>query len=366
MADITIRDIAKRCGVGVSTVSRAINNHPDVNPATKARIMEVVRETGFVPNDSARCLKRTETNSIALLVTGLSNPMFMEMIRILETGVEKRGYSTILRHVGPQEEPIALAQTLVRERKVRGIVFLGGEFVHDVNALEQIGVPFILATVPEDAAGAGSEELRRAQSEGRVRCVKVSIDDERAGYDAAQYLLSQGHERIGMIPQGLDQHSVGILRYRGFMRALEERDLSMEEERVRPVKEGPDHFTMRNGYNAAGELIARCPDLSAIFCFSDVLAIGASRALIDAGRRIPEDISVLGFDGIETGDYVNPRLSTLQQPYEEIAQESVRLLFDMIGDEHACPEDLIFRAELIPRESTGPAPDRREGSVQEI
>ena len=358
MADITIRDIAKRCGVGVSTVSRAINNHPDVNPATKARIMEAVRETGFVPNDSARCLKRTETDSIALLVTGLSNPMFTEMIRIMEGGVREQEYSAILRHIGAQEDPASVAAAMVRERRVKGIVSLGGEFLRDEQALEQIGVPFVLATVPENAAGSDSGTLRRARAQGRVRCARVAIDDEQGGYDAAQYLLAQGHRRIGMIPQGLDQHSVGILRYRGFVRGLEDGGCAMEESRIRPVKEGPDHFTMRNGYNAAAELIARCPDLSAIFCFSDVLAIGACRALTDRGLRIPEDISVLGFDGIETGEYVNPRLSTLQQPFEEIARESVRLLFDMIENKEICPEDLTFRAQLIPRESTGPASGR--------
>ena len=360
MADITIKDIAKRCGVGVSTVSRAINNHPDINPATRERIMAVVQETGFVPNDSARCLKRTETNSIALLVTGISNPMFTEMIRIMEAGVEKRGYSTILRHVGPQEEPIALAQTLVRERKVRGIVFLGGEFVHDVNALEQIGVPFVFATVPEDPSA--SAALNAARGEGRVRCVKVSIDDTQAGYDAAQYLMSLGHERIGLILQGLDQHSVGQLRFRGFTKAMSEQGLAADESRIQSVTQGPDHFTMRNGYNAAAELIARCPDLSAIFCFSDVLAIGACRGLIDAGRRIPEDVSVLGCDGIEMGEYMNPRLSTLRQPFEDIAGEAVRLLFEMIDDKDVRPADHILRAAFTPRESTGTGPrGRSEG-----
>lgn len=357
MADITIRDIAKRCGVGVSTVSRAINNHPDINPATRERIMAVVQETGFVPNDSARCLKRTETNSIALIVLGLSNPMFTDMIHIVEAGVEGHGYATVLRHIGPQENEITVAQTLVRERKLKGIVFLGGEFTHDVAALEQISVPFIFATVPED--GQYSAPVREARAAGRIRCAKISIDDVQAGYDAAQYLVEQGHERIGMIPQGLDQNSVGRLRSQGFRRSLEDSGLTMEDDRIQQVTEGPDHFTMQNGYLAARALIDRHPELTAIFCFSDVLAIGACRALIDAEKRIPEDISVLGFDGIEMGEYTCPRLSTIQQPFKEIAEETVRVLFRMIEDADAVPEDHIMRARIIARESTGPAAGAR-------
>ena len=114
MADITIKDIARECGVGVSTVSRALNNHPDINPETKEKILEVIKATGFVPNNSARYLKRSETNSIALLVKGITNPFFTRMIQVIEEGVEERKYTTILRHVGPMEDEVLIALSLVR------------------------------------------------------------------------------------------------------------------------------------------------------------------------------------------------------------------------------------------------------------
>ena len=113
MADITIKDIARECGVGVSTVSRALNNHPDINPETKEKILEVIKATGFVPNNSARYLKRSETNSIALLVKGITNPFFTRMIQVIEEGVEERKYTTILRHVGPMEDEVLIALSLV-------------------------------------------------------------------------------------------------------------------------------------------------------------------------------------------------------------------------------------------------------------
>ncbi|MFA6664291.1 MAG: LacI family DNA-binding transcriptional regulator, partial [Lachnospiraceae bacterium] len=101
MAETTIKDIAKECGVGVSTVSRALNNHPDINPETREKIMKVIRETGFVPNNSARNLKRSDARSIALIVKGISNPFFSDMIRIMENYAQTQRYTTILRHVEP-------------------------------------------------------------------------------------------------------------------------------------------------------------------------------------------------------------------------------------------------------------------------
>ena len=126
--DVTIKDIAKECGVSVSSVSRALNNHPDINPKTKARIMKVIRERGFVPNNSARNMRRSETNNIALLVKGITNLFFTEMIRFMVSELEKNGYTTILQHVVTDEDEVAVAQSLVIEKKLKGIIFLGGNF----------------------------------------------------------------------------------------------------------------------------------------------------------------------------------------------------------------------------------------------
>ena len=118
MAEITIKDIAKLCGVGVSTVSRALNNHPDINPETKEKIMQVIKENGFVPNNSARNLKRVEAKSVAVLVKGITNPFFSDMISVIEAEIEKRGFTLVLHHVESREDEVEVALELVKEKRL--------------------------------------------------------------------------------------------------------------------------------------------------------------------------------------------------------------------------------------------------------
>ena len=130
MEEITIRDIARICGVGVSTVSRAINNHPDINPETKEMILSVIKEHGYIPNNSARNLKRTDAKSIAVLVKGITNPFFSGMIKVMEAEIKKKKYSLVLHHVDFNEDEVDVALELIKEKRLRGIIFLGGRFSH--------------------------------------------------------------------------------------------------------------------------------------------------------------------------------------------------------------------------------------------
>lgn len=361
MSDITIKDIARECGVGVSTVSRAINNHPDINPETRKKILSVIQETGFIPNNSARYLKRSESNNIALLVKGITNPFFTDMIRIIEEGVEKRGYTATLRHVGPAEDEVSIAQGLVKERRLKGIIFLGGNFTHEKSALEQIGVPFVFATIGEDPKEA--EELSRERSDQKLTYANIAIDDVQAAYDAVEYLIGLGHTKIALVTEGLGIPSVGQLRFLGYRKAMADHALSYTEDQIYVVQEGIEHFSLSNGYAAARALLGHRPDLTAIFCISDVLALGACRAIADLGRSVPEDVSVIGFDGIEMGDYVNPRITTMRQPFEEISQESISILFGMI-DQKSDPRDIIMNAQLKVRESTAACTRNETNALQ--
>lgn len=361
MSDTTIRDIAKQCGVSVSTVSRALNNHPDIRPDTKEMIMKVIKETGFVPNDSARYLKRSEANSIALLVKGITNPFFSTMIRVMEDMAHNRGFMTILRHVRDEEDEVTVAQALIKERRLKGIVFLGGKFVHDQNVLDQLDVPFIFSTIGNVVSvDENTGEIQEIGPEGRqgrhmIRYANIAVDDVEASCRAVEYLISLGHKKIGIITEGLDCPSVGQLRLRGYKKALEEHGLSCEERLIFEAREGIEHYSMPNGYNGARTLLQADPDMTAVFCISDVLAVGACRAITEMGRAIPADISVIGYDGIELGSYYNPRLTTIQQPVEQIAEKTIAMLFDMMENK-AKPQNLIMPAELVIRDSTGPAP----------
>ena len=167
MSKITIVDIAKMCGVGVSTVSRVINGHPDVSAATRERITAVIRETGFVPNDSARNLKRTDAKCIGVLIKGVTNPFFSPMIDIIEQEIDRQKYALVLRHVEADEEEADVAMELETEKRLRGIIFLGGGSEQSRLKLGELKIPAVFSTI-----GASSLE-----EEGRGEFSTVSVDD---------------------------------------------------------------------------------------------------------------------------------------------------------------------------------------------
>lgn len=147
MGEMTIKDIARKCGVGPSTVSRAINNHPNINPETRERVLSVIRETGFVPNNSARNLKRTEANCIAVLIKGITNPFFSSVIRIIEEQIDEKHFTMVMQHVESYEDELDVALNLIKEKRLRGIIFLGGNYQHDPKKLGMLNVPFVFSTI---------------------------------------------------------------------------------------------------------------------------------------------------------------------------------------------------------------------------
>ena len=154
MEQITIKEVAKLCGVGVSTVSRAINNHPDINPETKQKILDVIREYNYVPNNSARNLKRADSNTIAVVIKEISNSYWGVMLHVLEREVRDRKYCLVLQNVADDEDEVELALQLEKEKKVKGIIFLGGMYNYDESRLRMLRVPYVISgsgkTVPED------------------------------------------------------------------------------------------------------------------------------------------------------------------------------------------------------------------------
>lgn len=341
METVTIKDIARICGVGVSTISRAINNHPDINPETKEMILKAIRENNYIPNNSARNLKRSDSKTVAVLIKGISNPFFAGMIRILEEEIERRKYSFILHRVEDQEDETDVAMELVKEKRLRGIIFLGGFFSHRQEALERIPVPFVLSTIgiPE-LAGAGY--------------ASVSVDDMAESYKMTDYLCSLGHRRILILAARPDDESIGRLRLEGYKKALADRKIAYNEELCVCMQEDAESYTMENGYLSMKRTLEKGIRFSAVFAISDSLAVGACRAILETGHSVPGDYSVAGFDGLDIACYYYPAITTIRQPTEEMAHAAGRLLFDLIGKKTA-PGRIIFPAQLVVGESTAAA-----------
>lgn len=340
MAEITIKDIAKQCGVGISTVSRAINNHPDINPETRKMVLQVIEENGFIPNNSARNLKRTDAKCIAVLVKGIGNPFFNSMIQIIEEETQRDKYALVLRHVEAHEDEVDVALELEKEKRLSGIVFLGGRFTHSEEKINKINVPFIFSTIGVDI----SDRI------GRIEFSNITVDDKLESEKMTEYLLGLGHRRIAFVTERPEE-SIGRRRIEGYREAFIKRGLMVPEELICYVQDQLDHFSMENGYITAKKLLESGERVTAIYAASDSLAIGVCRAVLEAGKSIPGDISVAGYDGIEMGEYYNPKLTTIKQPVEEMAKKTIRVLLDVIAGrkEH---QQIVFPAKLIEREST--------------
>ena len=340
MAEITIKDIAKQCGVGVSTVSRALNDHPDISPETRRMVMEVIEQTGFIPNNSARNLKRTDAKCIALLVKGITNPFFSSMIQIIEEETQRKKYALVLRHVEAHEDEVDVALEMEKEKRLRGIVFLGGMFQHSQEKLNKLKVPFTSSAIGID----------NFEQKGTAKFSNIAVDDFLESRKMTDYLRGLGHRRIALITERPEE-PLGRRRMGGYREAFKARGLDVPEDIICYVLEGNNHYTMEKGYRAAKKLLESNRKITAIYAIADSLAIGVCRAVLEAGKRIPEDISVAGYDGMEIGEYYNPKLTTIKQPVEEMAKKAIHLLFEVIAgrQEH---QQIIFSAELVEREST--------------
>lgn len=340
MEAITIKDVARMCGVGVSTVSRAINNHPDINPETKTMIMRVIKENNYIPNNSARNLKRTDAKAIAVLVKGITNSFFSEMIKIMEEEIKKRKYSLVLHHVDFKEDEVDVALELVKEKRLRGIIFLGGFFLHSEEKLRQLNVPFVLSTT-----GANPEAYNRKTYSS------VSLNDEKESYKMIQYLCELGHREIAIICARTTDHSIGKLRLDGYKRALTENGIEIRQELILTMKEDIEDYSLENGYTVTKEFLEKGIPFTALYAISDILAIGACKAILETGKKIPEDYSVAGYDGIKIGEYYSPSITTIRQPVDEMARATTEILFDFIAkrSEH---QHRMFEGKLLKRQST--------------
>ncbi|MBQ6134429.1 MAG: LacI family DNA-binding transcriptional regulator [Lachnospiraceae bacterium] len=336
----TIRDIAREAGVGISTVSRAINDDPRIKAETKERVLSIVRERNFVPNMSARNLQARQTNNIGILVRGIENSFFQSMYKGFETELGRRGYTPVLHAVEEDEAIVDEALTLEREKRLKGLVFLGGKIEDPDIPFQKLVVPFVLCTVAQDL---------KAPLKG---ISTVSVDDEGESRRAVNYLIKKGHERIAVIAGKEDDQAVGAQRLKGYRGALSENGIEYDEKLVSYMPKDSVEFTYESGYLAAKRLLEakKEHDFSALFCISDSVAFGAYRAISEAGLNVPSDISVMGFDGLPIGKYMTPSLTTMVQPVSDMVRSAAELLLDDIEGKK-CVKNLFYDAQLIERES---------------
>ena len=321
---MTIKDIAKESGYSVSTVSRVLNNRRDVSPEAKKKIDEIVAAHNFVPNNNAKQLKQITSKTIIALVKGHSNMLFFNIVEEIQKTIERSKYSLEVSYIDEDDDEVEQASILCRERKPLGILFLGGNPQMFERGFEDIQVPSVIVTT--DSSLLKYNNLS-----------SVSTDDTLGAECAIDYLIENGHRNIGIIGGDKTDFNTSSQRYKGCMNSFHKNNIPFSDKtnfmRAR--------FAYDSAYRAMKHLLEKADGLTAVFAMSDVMAIGAMRAIMDSGMRVPEDISVIGFDGIDMADYYNPKLTTICQQYKTIAQRSVEILFDMIDLKSSSVHEII-------------------------
>ena len=331
---MTIKDIARESGYAVGTVSRVLNNSPNVSETARVKIMEVVEKHHFRLNNNAKHLKQQASKGISIIVKGSQNMFFASIVEEMQDLIEEKGYTSVIYYIGEDEDEIEQAQQICRERRPLGILLLGSNQKNFRERFAEVSVPCVLVTNP-------------AQAFGFENLSSVTTDDAQGAAAAVEHLLELGHRKIGILGGQREESPAVYTRCVGCEKTFAAHGVPYAPDQQYEVT----LFSVTGGYEAMGRLLDKMPDVTAVFAMSDVLAIGAMRAIWDRGLKVPEDISVMGYDGIDLGNYLTPKLTTIRQNRERIANRSVEILLEnIVGKVQAVHEVVPF--SIVSGEST--------------
>ena len=306
-----------------------LNNHPDVSEAVRTQVLEVVKATHYVPNNSARDLVKTKSDGIGLVVRGVGNTFYTDIIQAIEATVRQAGFTLVLHQIRSEDNELLAAAELARSKKLRGVILLGGRFDYDRESIAALGVPFVCCTYTNRFGALGEEEF-----------ASVSIDDRKEAYRAVEHLIGQGHRRIAILLDSTRDSSIAELRYRGYCEALADHGIEPDGALVQETGD----YDMDAAYEGTKQLLGRT-EFTAIFAIADTMAMAAMKALHDCGRRVPEDCSIVAIDGIPLSNYAIPTLTTLEQPREEMGREAARILLAQI-EGRSCARHILLPTQL--------------------
>ena len=331
---MTIKDLAKKTGYGVATVSRVLNGQPSVSETARSVILRAAEESGFQLNSNAKHLKQQRSNAILVVVKGRANELFSELLEYVQGMADQAHYPLHVDYMEESLNEVQRAVQLCREMKPLGLLFLGGDSQNFISGFHSIDVPSVLVT--NDASDLNFPNLS-----------SVCTDNRQASRAAMDSMVALGHRNFAIVGGYKETSTTSLLRYQGCMDSLSSHNISFDEEQsYRGVL-----FSYENGYAATKELVESGCKFSALFAAADVMAIGAIRALRDCGLRVPEDVSVMGFDGLPLGSYLVPQLSTVRQSVFEMARISMDMLISQIT-EGAPARHIFVPFTLWQREST--------------
>jgi LacI family transcriptional regulator len=331
---MSLKEVAKRANVSTATVSRVLNNKITVRSSTKARVLKAVADLNYHPNIHARTLAGGKSHTLGMIASNLENPFFFDILRTLETDAHAHGYEVVIANTDYRPEQLAVSVRIMLSRKLAGLAVIVSEMTPELTReLAESAIPIVFYDVPSPHPGIFN--IHTIYKLGTERIIN--------------YLHSLGHQRFAFIGHHSALSPTGE-REKAFIEIVSHFAPSREWRTITD-QDGPE-----GGRRAARELLASGFRPTAIVCVNDFMAIGVLRELRDQGLRIPEDISVTGFDNIKLSEFCYPQLTTAHVPRERIGH----LVFDRLVPESArkpiTGRQVLIEPELVVRESTGPAP----------
>jgi LacI family transcriptional regulator len=326
---VNITDIARQVGVSPSTVSRVVNGKRYVNLKKREQILKIIEETGYIPNKAARNMAMGRSFAIGIVIPDTFNIFQRQLFSVIERNLDSFGYHTIFFFVKPEGVSEKECLNHMKSEKLDGVILL--HEIKDPGFYEYLAV----IKLPVISTMCNYRNIPT-----------VTINDKQAAKEGVNHLISLGHKKINMICAG--GFSFGSRRVEGYYEALEGNGIPRDERRLVYVPQ----YTPESGMYGMRELLLRSRDFSAVFAASDELALGALRSLQDEDIRIPEDVSLIGFDDIDIADYLHPRLTTIRQPIREIGEQAALYLHRVITAQPRMELGVLLPHRVIIREST--------------
>lgn len=328
---VTIYDVAREANVSMATVSRVVNNNPNVKPSTRKKVLRTIEKLGYRPNAVARGLASKKTTTVGAIIPDISSIFFSELARGIEDIATMYDYNIILSNSDQnQEKEIKLINTML-EKQVDGILFMGGNIADEhVNTFASSSAPVVLAATYDE--------------EGKIP--SVNIDYKAAAYEVTNLLMEKGHEHPAFIGGQLDIR-LNADKYEGYLQALKDASVEINEDFI--IK---DSYSYQEGIDAVKKLLSKDEKPTAVFVASDEMAIGVIHGTQDLGYEVPKDLQVFGFNNTRLATMVRPTLSTIIQPMYDLGAVAMRLLTKYMNKEEVAETQVILPHRIIERDST--------------
>lgn len=333
----TIKDVAKLAGVSTTTVSHVINKTRFVAEDTREAVWAAIKTLHYSPSAVARSLKVNHTKSIGLLATSSEAPYFAEIIEAVENRCFDRGYTLILGNAHNDLQKQRAYLSMMAQKRVDGLLVMCSEYPDDLLKMleENRNIPMVVMD----------------WGESRGDFTDTVLDNAfHGGYLAGRYLIDRGHRDIGAIPGQLERNTGGG-RHAGFLKALNEANITPRQEWI-----VQGDFEPESGYNAMQQILSQKQRPTAIFCGGDIMAMGAICAADEMGLRVPQDISVIGYDNVRNARYFTPALTTVHQPKEQLGVTALDMLLERILSKREEQQTIEVQPTLIERRSVADGP----------